>query len=135
MSSIAVSFAPPTPTYAAPVATPAQRHLHVVPAPARTPALRLTRRGRIVLFLVAVVTILLLGVTLGDSTAATSQSGQAGATTTITVKPGQTLWQIAATANPSGDIRDTVDDIMKLNSLPSASGLQMGRELAIPVYK
>lgn len=112
------------------------RHLYAVPAPRPTRSgLRLTRRGRIVLFLAALAAIVLLGVTLGDSTVATGQSGTPAATQTITVKAGETLWQIATAANPSGDIRQTVDDIMKLNSLPSAAGLQMGREIAVPAYK
>lgn len=120
-------------THATPRTT--TRHLHAVPAPRQTRSgLRLTRRGRIVVFLAALAAIILLGVTLGDSTTATSQSGTPAATHTITVKAGETLWQIAAAANPNGDIRDTVDDIMKLNSLPSAAGLQMGRDLAVPVY-
>lgn len=111
------------------------RHLFAVPAPRETQAgLRLTRRGRIVLFLAALAAIILLGITLGDSTIATSQSGTPAASHTITVKAGETLWQIAAEANPRGDIRQTVDDIMKLNSLTSAAGLQMGREIAVPVY-
>jgi len=95
----------------------------------------LTRRGRFVLFHVAIAAVLLMGITLGGSTAATDHGGTPGATQTITVKAGETLWQIAVEANPNGDIRQTVDDIMELNSLPSAAGLQMGREIAVPVYK
>lgn len=130
MSTSAISYQQLRPTSAR-YAT--QRHLHVVPEP-RQSAPRLTRRGRVVVFLAAMTTILLLGVTLGDSTVATSQAGTAAATNAVTVKAGQTLWQIAATANPNGDIRQTVDDIMKLNSLPSAAGLQMGSEIAVPIY-
>ncbi len=111
-----------------------QRHLHAVVDPTGPRPVRLTRRGRLAIFVAAIATLLLLGVTLGGSTAATDQSGMPAATQTITVKAGQTLWQIAAVANPNGDIRDTVDAIMKLNSLPSAAGLQMGRDLAVPIY-
>ena len=126
MSTIAVGYAPTTTTR--PV-----RHLHAVPTPRHQPGLRLTRRGRVVLFLVAIAAVLLMGVTFGGSTAATDQAGTPVASQTITVKAGQTLWEIAVAANPNGDIRQTVDDIMKLNSLPAA-GLQMGREIAVPVY-
>ena len=111
-----------------------QRHLYVVPVPKRSSGVQLTRRGRIVLLLAAIAAILLIGITLGDSTVATNHAGTPAATQTITVKAGETLWQIAGSANPNGDIRQTVDDIMKLNSLPSAAGLQMGREIAVPVY-
>ena len=55
--------------------------------------------------------------------------------TSVRVLPGQTLWQIATEANPNGDIRKTVDDIVRLNSLPNASALQLGSEIAVPVYK
>ena len=127
MSTIAVDYAPVRP--------PRQRHLHAVPAPRQTRSgLRLTRRGRMAVFLAALAAIILMGITLGDSTAATGHAGTPVASKTVTVKAGQTLWEIAVAANPHGDIRDTVDDIMKLNSLPSAAGLQMGREIAVPVY-
>ncbi|MBC7593189.1 MAG: LysM peptidoglycan-binding domain-containing protein [Kineosporiaceae bacterium] len=111
-----------------------QRHLHAVPTPKKSSSIQLTRRGRFVLLLAAIAAILLMGITLGDSTAATDHVGTPAATQTITVKAGETLWQIAGSANPNGDIRQTVDDIMKLNSLPNAAGLQMGREIAVPVY-
>lgn len=119
----------------APSARPQQRHLHAVPAPKTKSSLRLTRRGQVVLFLVAIAAILLMAISFGGSTVATDQSGTPAATNTVTVKDGQTLWEIAVAANPNGDIRRTVDDIMELNSLPSAGGLQMGREIAVPSYK
>ncbi len=131
MSTFALDYAP-----AARAAEPAPtRYLRAVPTPRQTQSgLRLTRRGRVVLFLAALAAIILLGITLGDSTAATNHSGTPAATHSVTVKAGQTLWQIAVAANPNGDIRQTVDDIMKLNSLPSAAGLQMGQSIAVPVY-
>ena len=109
--------------------------VRVAPPAARpgTP-LRLTSRGRVVLFVVAVLAVLMLAVTFGSSTTATSGSGTPSATHAVTVKPGQTLWQIAIAANPNGDVRQTVDQIMELNSLASAGGLQMGREIAVPIY-
>lgn len=133
MSTFALEYSPTT---SRPAVNSTARHLHAVPAPRRAgSAVRLTRRGRIALFLVALTVIILVGFALGDSGTATSHAGTPAATTTITVKSGETLWQIAAEANPNGDIRQTVDDIMKLNSLPSAAGLQMGRQIAVPTYK
>lgn len=125
--STAIAFGNATPGQAK------QRHLHAVPAPRQQPGLRLTKRGRVVMFLIAIAAVLLMGVTFGGSTAATDRAGAPVASQTINVKAGQTLWEIAVAANPNGDIRQTVDDIMKLNSLPAA-GLQMGREIAVPVY-
>src|SRR5699024_11590639 len=110
----------------------------------------LTRRGRIVVFALAAAVLMALALTLGSSTsgsstsgsstsgssaATSSASGQAHQFASVTVEPGQTLWDIAAAANPHGDIRHTVDRIMKLNSLPDASAVQMGEVIAVPVYK
>jgi len=104
------------------------------PAARSATQLRLTSRGRVVLFVVVVLAIMMLAVTFGSSTTATIESGTPAATYAVTVKPGQTLWQIAIAANPDGDVRQTVDEIMELNSLASAGGLQMGREIAVPIY-
>ena len=112
------------------------RHLRLVPAPDLPVAVRLTTRGRIAVLLAAVLTIAVLAVALGSSsTTATGEVGAPVPSQTVTVEPGHTLWQIAAEANPNGDIRQTVDDIMRLNSLESAAGLQMGSEIAVPLYE
>lgn len=99
------------------------------------PAVRLTRRGRLVLVLAVIAALAVTIVALGSSTVATSETAAVPATTVVTVLEGQTLWQIAAEANPEGDVRDTVDDIMRMNSLPSAGALQLGTDLAVPVYE
>jgi len=111
------------------------RHLSAVPDLMPTLVLRLTRRGKVVLLSAAVVAVAILVIMLGSSTAASNHAGTPVQTTVVTVLPGQTLWQIAAAANPNGDIRSTVDDIVRLNSLPNASALQLGSEIAVPVYK
>ncbi|WP_170931353.1 LysM domain-containing protein [Aeromicrobium sp. PE09-221] len=113
-----------------------QRHLRAVPAPVapeRSAPVRLTRRGRVVVFVAASLVLALGAIAMGASVAATSDSAPV-ATTTVQVQPGQTLWSIAAEANPGGDVRATVDEIVRLNALPNASGLQMGTSLAVPVY-
>jgi LysM repeat protein len=109
------------------------RHLHLVPAPDTT-TLRLTRRGRVAVLLAALLTIAVLAVALGPSTTATGEAGDPVPTRTVTVQPGDTLWELATDANPSGDLRQTVDDIMRLNSLPTAH-LPMGSEIAVPIYE
>ena len=109
------------------------RHLHLVPAPAST-TLRLTRRGRVAVLLAALLTIAVLAVALGPSTTATGDAGDPVPTRTVTVQPGDTLWELATEANPNGDLRQTVDDIMRLNSLPTAH-LPMGSEIAVPIYE
>ncbi|MCW2750812.1 MAG: hypothetical protein JWR83_1922 [Aeromicrobium sp.] len=111
------------------------RHLSVVPDLKRAPVLRLTRRGKAVVLTVSLLVVAILVVMFGSSTFATGHAGTPQQTTMVRVLPGHTLWQIASDANPNGDIRATVDDIVRLNSLPNASALQMGSEIAVPVYK
>jgi len=110
------------------------RHLYLVPSP-QTTVVRLTRRGRLAVLLAALLTMAVLVVALSPSTTATGDAGDPVPTQTVTVQPGDTLWKLATEANPNGDIRQTVDDIMRLNSLVSASGLQMGSEVAVPIYE
>lgn len=98
------------------------------------PSLRLTRRGRLTVLLAALAAVIVLAVAFGPSVTASGERGDVPATTVVTVQPGQTLWQIAGEANPGGDPRATVDDIIRMNSLSGAGTLQMGRELAVPVY-
>ncbi len=108
-------------------------HLRLVPPP-QTTVLRLTRRGRGAVLLAALLTMAVLVVALGSSTIATGAAGDAVPTQTVTVQPGVTLWKLATDANPNGDLRQTVDDIMRLNALPTAH-LPMGSEIAVPIYE
>lgn len=50
---------------------------------------------------------------------------------TVTVKHGETLWDIAQAVNPGGDARDTVVRIMELNSLTSTA-VDAGQRLEVP---
>ena len=109
------------------------RHLHLVPAP-QTTTVRLTRRGRIAVLLAALLTLAVLVIALSPSTTATGDAGDPVPTQTVTVQSGDTLWKLATDANPNGDLRQTVDDIMRLNSLPTAH-LPMGSEIAVPIYE
>ena len=111
------------------------RHLRAVPDARPAPRLRLTRRGKVVILAGAVALIAVLAVMFGSSSIAGDRAGVAPETTNVRVLPGTTLWEIAAEANPNGDIRQTVDEIVRLNSLPNASALQMGSEIAVPVYQ
>jgi len=113
------------------------RHLSLVPAPAldEKAPVRLTRRGRLAMFLSTVVMLGVLGVVLGSTTVATDEPGAPVPASMVTIKPGQTLWDIAAKANPTGDIQVTVGDIMKLNSMATGSSLQAGDTIAVPLYK
>ncbi|MDQ2872063.1 MAG: LysM peptidoglycan-binding domain-containing protein [Candidatus Eremiobacteraeota bacterium] len=51
---------------------------------------------------------------------------------TVTVRPGDTLWTIAATHTTSaGDVQETVDRISEVNHLGPAA-IQPGQHLRIP---
>lgn len=91
---------------------------------------RLTRRGRVVL----VVLLALLAVTAFSLGRASSDAaGDAAPATrrTVVVQPGETLWQIARRAAPAVDPRETIDRIVDLNGLSTAT-LQPGQQLVIP---
>lgn len=101
------------------------------PATAGRPALRLTRRGRVVLSAVA------LALALAGALAAQPADAEAPAAPvavrTHVVAPGETMWQIAAeTAAPGADVRDVVDELVELNGL-TGSGLAAGQQILVPV--
>lgn len=103
-------------------------------APARTSApaahLRLTARGRAVLWILAAVAVAL--VTLIGSQASADGPVAAQEVVRHVVQPGETLWQIAeSVAAPSQDVRDVVVDLVRLNELPEA-GLMAGQVIVVP---
>ena len=99
------------------------------PAPS---GVRLTRRGRLVVFLAALVLVLLAGVFLGSGAVGTGEAGTARATEIVMVGPGDTLWGIAAEVSFDSDIRSTMAEIERLNALDSVA-LSAGQRLRVPV--
>jgi LysM repeat protein len=49
----------------------------------------------------------------------------------VVVQPGQTLWAIAAAADPGADPRAVVAEIMQVNALSNAA-VQPGEQLWVP---
>lgn len=98
--------------------------------------LRMTTRGRRVLaFLAAlpVAAIIATAVVNAGPAVATREEGvSAESFQRVTVGEGDSLWSIAQVVAPDSDPRDVVDEMMRLNSLPS-SMVQAGQELAIPL--
>ena len=87
-------------------------------------------RGRLRGFVVAgvVLALLVAGAVLASGP---SRGGQeTGATTTVTVSAGQTLWDIAA-ATGRGDVMETAALIVELNHL-SGTTLRPGQRLIVP---
>ena len=104
-------------------------------APAVRTRLRLTRRGRIVFTTLAALPIL-AGVGLAVLNGGGAQAGaEAGSGSrefqTVTIQPGETLWQLAEETAPNADPRDFVQDVVNLNALDGAA-LQAGERIAIP---
>ncbi|TDW39766.1 LysM domain-containing protein [Curtobacterium sp. PhB42] len=105
-------------------------------APAVRVRLRLTRRGRIVFTTLAALPLLIVVAffVLNGGQASAGDAAAGGARTqfdTVTIQPGETLWQLAEDTAPNADPRDFVQDVITLNAL-DGSGLQAGEQIAIP---
>lgn len=101
----------------------------------RTPqagAVRLTRRGRMVVMTVFLGIALAVMVVLGGWATATRDAGTPEPVRVIEVQPGDTLYGIAGNIAGPGEVREMVHRIRQLNALPG-SGLQAGQKLAVPV--
>lgn len=106
-------------------------------ASVREGGLRLTRRGRFVIFglpvlagAVTVAALLMLVLLPGQAQADTDQA--VPERTVVTVSSGDTLWSIAREVDPEGDPRGTTAQIVDLNDL-TQSGLTPGQQLVVPV--
>jgi hypothetical protein len=107
--------------------------------PGQAGRVRLTRRGRLVLGIFAVmvaaglVTVFWLGVAGGAQAA--SHRLRPGAAyrgmTQVVVRPGQTLWSIASRAEPGADPRVVIQQIIEVNALRGAV-IQPGESLWVP---
>lgn len=93
------------------------------------PVYRLTRRGRLVVFLLAFAVVVAVGVAFAGGSMAT---GEPEATETVVVEPGQTLWEIASDLGGGDDTRAMVRHLVELNDLDSVV-LDAGQTLAVPV--
>src|SRR5690349_3384591 len=84
-----------------------------------TSSVRLTRRGRLVVFTGTLLVVLLLGVLWGAGSVATERPGSAEPTLTVQVEPGDTLYDLAASVTTDGDVAAMVEQIEDLNRLES----------------
>ena len=110
-----------TPTYVARPRRAAQRS-----------SVRLTRRGRLAVFVLALAFVLTAAIFLGTRSTATGESGPEVRTELVMVGEGETLWSIASEIAEDGEVRDMVDRIERLNALDD-SMLYAGQELHVPV--
>lgn len=128
-----------TPSYGrayAPATGPATVRAYT-PAEARTLAdrlglagLRLTRRGRVVLVLLAM--LLLAPMVTWGATAVASSPGEPTEVRVHAVQPGETLWGFAQeVAEPGEDVRHAVGRLQELNEM-STGTLRVGELLLLP---
>jgi hypothetical protein len=127
-SRAAVRWARPGPVTAAPATRPQSPHPRAASVP-----LRLTRRGRIVMAVAAVLLLSLLSLIVARSAEATNQApARPGpGLAQVTVSSGQSLWSVAENADPSADTRVVVQQIVELNGL-TGSAVFAGQRLWVP---
>jgi hypothetical protein len=114
------------------LATVAKARFAPAPAhPAARPAIRLTRRGRVVLAVLAA--LVLAGLFVAGATAAQASAPAAAhaGDARVFVQPGDTLWSIAQRTRPDADPQAIVQDILSANHLSSAS-VTVGQRLWVP---
>lgn len=92
------------------------------------PQYRLTRRGRLVVLVLALVALLAVGVVFAQGSVATQEKRQ---TETIVVAPGDTLWDIASARADDGDVTSMMRHVRDLNDLDSVV-LVAGQQLIVP---
>ncbi len=105
-------------------------------SPAVRPArgqVRLTRRGRVVLFVLALAVAMFAAIWLASGSAATRTEGPAPHLDVVTVAPGDTLWDLAsdAAASSGGDVREMMRTIENLNAIDGGV-LYVGQEIRVP---
>jgi len=127
--------------------TPDVRHAALTPrrdAPAArsgrprdTPVapLRLTRRGRVVVALAAALLVTMVSLLLAGVAQATNDSPSPRAArenlVQVIVRPGQSLWSVAESADPDQDTRAVIQQIIDLNSLNDET-VFAGQQLWVP---
>lgn len=98
---------------------------------APSPSVRLTRRGRLVVFLLLVALACATLLFLGDHSAATDEQGAPARTRVVVIDEGDTLWDVASSVTRSGDVREMVHRIQELNAMTGA-GVVEGQRIAVP---
>ena len=113
--------------------TPGARSVRRNETPA--PPLRLTRRGRVVVAVAAALLVTVISLLVAGVAQATNDGPSARAArqhlVQVVVRPGQSLWSVAESADPDQDTRAVVQQIIDLNSLNGDTVLA-GQQLWVP---
>ena len=108
-------------------------------AEARSGPVRLTRRGRAVVGLLAVIAVAsvaaLIWLAVAGRAQAAGQAGSEGAARNtmlrVVVRPGDTMWAIAVRADPAADPRAVIQQIIDDNGL-TGTAILAGQVLWVP---
>jgi LysM repeat protein len=104
-------------------------------ATATAAPLRLTRRGRAVIAAAAALLVVMVLLIAASAAQATSHPVPPRAAeqnlSRIVVRPGQTLWSVAESADPDADTRLVIQQIAELNGL-TGDVVQAGQRLWVP---
>ena len=94
-------------------------------------SVRLTRRGRLVLAVIAAAVV--AGLVVAGATAAQASGPAAahGGDARVFVQPGDTLWSIALRTDPGADPQAVMAGILRANHLPT-SAVTVGQRLWVP---
>lgn len=98
----------------------------------RRSTVRLTRRGRLALFGLALLAVLALGLVVAGQSGASGEKGAAVPTRSVVVGSGDTLWDLARETADDESVRSMQDRIMELNGLDSPM-LYAGQTLRVPL--
>ncbi|HEX9359292.1 MAG TPA: LysM peptidoglycan-binding domain-containing protein [Streptosporangiaceae bacterium] len=97
--------------------------------------LRLTRRGRVVVALAATLLVTMVSLLLAGVAQATNHGPSPRAArqnlVQVIVRPGQSLWSVAESADPDQDTRAVLQQIIDLNSL-NGDTVFAGQQLWVP---
>ncbi len=105
-------------------------------AESQAPALRLTRRGRMLLTALSVIVFGSAIVVLGLRVTGVLEPGPNFThTVPVQVAPGQSLWSIAEETNPTEDPAIVVERIADLNKLATPADVIPGQTLQIPIAR
>jgi len=105
-------------------------------AETQAPALRLTRRGRMLLTTLSVLVFGSAIVVLGLRVTGVLEPGPNFThTVPVQVAPGQSLWSIAQETNPAEDPAIVVERIADLNKLATPADVVPGQTLQIPIAR
>jgi hypothetical protein len=102
----------------------------------QAPPLRLTRRGRVVVAVMAALLVAALSLIAAGAAQAISHTGPAHPAGSanlaqVVVQPGQSLWAVAESADPNADTRLVIQQITELNSL-NGDTVFAGQRLWVP---